>query len=307
MPEPIRFDPTPVEAVRVQAVPVQRSRGVEHVIRAQPVTDGAGVRLFRNFDAQLQQRLDPFLMLDEFRSDDADDYIAGFPEHPHRGFETVTYMLAGTMRHQDSAGNSGLLRSGGVQWMKAARGVLHSEMPEQEQGLMHGFQLWLNLPAAEKMDPPGYDDIPAERIVAFALASGVQGKVIAGQSHGVRGPAPARATEPLYVDLALPAGTQLTLPIPQGHNSFAYVYEGEAELGPAQAVQTVAVRQLAVLGNEREADGIRIAAGQRSARLLVLAGKPLHETIVQHGPFVMNTRREIMEAFEDYQAGRLGR
>jgi redox-sensitive bicupin YhaK (pirin superfamily) len=291
----------------VEPQPITRSRGVEQVLQAQPASDGAGVRLKRNLGPSLHRRLDPFLMLDEFRSDDAQDYIAGFPDHPHRGFETITYMLAGAMRHRDSRGNEGHLRNGSVQWMKAARGIIHSEMPEQEEGLMHGFQLWLNLPAAEKMADFWYDDIAADRIPAFALPAGVTGKVIAGEVFGVRGPGPQRETRPLYVDLSLPAAARAELPIPGGHNAFAYVYEGSVRLGQDEREARVAAGNLVVLGNEPAADGIAVAAQDGPARLLVLAGSPLREPIVQYGPFVMNTKEEIGQAFEDYQAGKLGR
>lgn len=281
---------------------LEHSRQVEQVLPAQPASDGAGVRLARNLGPALHRRLDPFLMLDEFKSDRPDDYIAGFPDHPHRGFQTVTYMLVGAMRHRDSRGNTGHLRGGDVQWMKAARGIIHSEMPEQEEGLMHGFQLWINLPAAEKMEPASYEDIAAARIPEVEFANRARAKVIAGTFEGVHGPAPSASTAPLYLDLAIPAGARLAVPLPSDHNGFVYVYDGEASIGmPATHVSAA---HLAVLGNDTGATGIEIAAPVAS-RLLLLAGRPVGEPIVQYGPFVMNTREEIERAFADYKAGRL--
>lgn len=283
-------------------VSIERSRSVESVLRAQPASDGAGVRLLRNLGPALHQRLDPFLMLDEFKSDRPDDYIAGFPDHPHRGFETVTYMLAGAMRHQDSRGHTGHLRGGDVQWMRAARGIIHSEMPEQDAGLMHGFQLWINLPAAEKMQPATYEDIAAARIPAVAFENGARAKVIAGAFAGARGPAPASSTSPLYVDVVLPAGSQLGVPLAVSDNAFLYVYNGEVDIGAPPS--RVRAAHLAVLGNEAGADGVTVASAA-GARFLLLAGRPIGEPIVQYGPFVMNTREEISQAFADYQSGHL--
>ena len=278
-----------------------RSREVERRVTGQAVSDGAGVKLLRVLTADLQRRLDPFLMLDEFRSDNPDDYLAGFPDHPHRGFETVTYMLAGRMRHRDNAGHEGLLTAGGVQWMTAGRGIVHSELPEQENGLMHGFQLWVNLPARDKLTTPAYQDLPEAAIPGYRAASGATIKVIAGDSEGVTGAIQRDATAPLYLDIELPAGTTHLAAIPVGHNAFGYVYQGQVEVG--ERGDTVAARQLAVLSNAPEADGVRLHSAE-GARLLLVAGRPLHEPIVQWGPFVMNRREEVEQALADYRTGR---
>ncbi|KFI05861.1 pirin family protein [Massilia sp. BSC265] len=278
---------------------IQKSRGVERLIQGQFVMDGAGVKINRVLTGSLQRRLDPFLMLDAFGSDKAGDYIAGFPEHPHRGFETVTYMLNGRMRHRDSAGNEGLVTSGGVQWMTAGRGVIHSEMPEQSEGLMEGFQLWLNLPARDKMRDPWYRDIPSEEVPRFTGADGVVVQVIAGQAHGVAGAVQREHTQPLYLDLEIPAGVTFEQPIPQGHNAFLYVYRGEAVVEGKGVGKT----RMAVLDNAAGADGVRIRSLEPT-RLILLAGRPLNEPIAQHGPFVMNTTEELYQAFDDFRAGR---
>jgi redox-sensitive bicupin YhaK (pirin superfamily) len=261
--------------------------------------DGAGVKINRVLTQPLQRRLDPFLMLDAFGSDKAGDYIAGFPEHPHRGFETVTYMLAGRMRHRDSAGNEGLVSDGGVQWMTAGRGVVHSEMPEQSEGLMEGFQLWLNLPASDKMGAPWYRDIPAEEVPRFALPSGAEVQVIAGSTHGVDGAVQREATQPLYLDIHLPEGVEFEQPLPAGHNAFFYVYRGEVVVDGKAVPQA----RMAILDNASDADGVRIKATVES-RLIVIAGRPLNEPIAQYGPFVMNTNAEVFQAVEDFRAGR---
>ncbi len=280
--------------------PTVRSREVERQVTGQSVSDGAGVKLLRVLTADLQRRLDPFLMLDEFRSDDPDDYLAGFPDHPHRGFETVTYMLAGRMRHRDNAGHEGLLTAGGVQWMTAGRGIVHSELPEQENGLMHGFQLWVNLPARDKLTAPAYRDLPAAAIPGYTAASGATVKVIAGESEGVAGAIQRPATEPVYLDLKLPAGATHAAAIPIDHNAFVYVYHGRAEVGSRG--EPVEARRLAVLSNAPESEGVLLhSAG--GARLLLIAGRPLHEPIAQWGPFVMNRREEIEQALADYRAG----
>ena len=282
---------------------VRRSRAIERQVTGSATSDGAGVRLTRVLTHDLQRRLDPFLMLDAFRSDDPKDYIGGFPNHPHRGFETVTYMLAGRMRHRDSTGNEGLLSAGGVQWMTAARGLIHSEMPEQENGLMHGFQLWLNLPARDKMSTPGYRDIPADEVPEFTDAAGVRVKVIAGESHGVTGAVRKPVTEPIFLDLELPAGARFAQPLPAGHNAFLYVYGGEVRVGDDEAA--IGEGRMGILTTDREADGVVVRATQPS-RLILVAGAPLGEPIEQYGPFVMNTRAELREAIEDYNAGRFG-
>lgn len=278
------------------------SRHVVRTLRGQAASDGAGVKLSRIIGQPAFEMLDPFLLLDEFRSDSAADYLAGFPNHPHRGFETVTYMLAGRMRHQDNQGNSGLLTPGSVQWMTAGRGIVHSEMPEQEDGLMWGFQLWVNLPASDKMSAPRYQDIAPDRIPVVDAGTGARVRVLAGQFGDVTGAVNAVATEPVYLDIELAAGASITAPLPPGHNAFAYVYEGGAQLGPEQAAQRITRGELAVL--DRDGDALRVAADENSARLILVAGKPLGEPVARHGPFVMNTPEQIVEAMQDFQAGR---
>ncbi|KAB2926553.1 MAG: pirin family protein [Dechloromonas sp.] len=272
-------------------------RAVERLVQGVATADGAGVRLTRVLTQNLQRRLDPFLMLDAFRNENADDYIGGFPDHPHRGFETVSYMIAGRMRHHDSAGNAGLLGPGGVQWMTAGSGLIHSELPEQEEGLMEGFQLWLNLPARDKMIAPNYRDIPPAAIPEYTTAEGVRVRVIAGASQGVAGAVQRPHTEPLYLDVHLPAGSHFEQAIPPGHNAFAYTYRGAVEI----ADTTVNDRQMAILANDG-GTAVRIAAGE-AARVLLIAGRPLGEPIAQYGPFVMNTGEELQQAIRDYQAG----
>jgi len=281
---------------------VRKPRAVERLVAGQATSDGDGVKLTRVLTQPLQRRLDPFLMLDAFGSDDAGDYIGGFPDHPHRGFETVTYMIAGRMRHRDSTGNEGLLENGGVQWMTAGRGIIHSELPEQEQGRMEGFQLWLNLPAADKMTTPGYRDIPTGEIPELRLP-GATVRVIAGESHGVAGAVQKAHTEPLYLDLHLEPGTAFEQALPAGHNAFVYVYRGELAIeGTA-----VPVERMAVLANKPESDGVRVQAGADGARALLIAGRPLNEPIAQYGPFVMNRQAEIFQAVEDFRAGKFGK
>lgn len=280
---------------------VLQPRTIDFVVRGRATSDGAGVKLTRVLTHDLQDRLDPFLMLDVFGSDSPDDYIAGFPDHPHRGFETITYMLEGRMRHRDSAGHEGLLNGGDVQWMTAGRGVIHSEIPQQAEGRMEGFQLWLNLPADRKMCPPWYRDIAAAQLPRLRTADGVEVTVIAGHSHGVDGAVLRERTEPLYLDVHIPAGATWTQALPATHNAFLYVIEGEARLGD----QPLPERQMAVLSNAVGADGVRVQA-DAATRLLLIAGAPLHEPIVQHGPFVMNTVQQIHEAIADFRAGKLG-
>lgn len=290
---------TPEPAIASETV--QRPRAVERIVTGREVMDGAGVRISRVLTHELQRRLDPYLMLDAFRSDDPDDYIGGFPDHPHRGFETVTYMIAGRMRHRDSAGNEGLLQSGGVQWMTAGRGVIHSEMPEQEEGTMEGFQLWLNLPARDKLASPWYRDIPGADIPEFRTAAGVRVRVIAGASHGIQGAVQRTATEPLYLDVHLPAGSPFAQTLQPAHNAFIHVYRGAISIQDSR----IGERQLAILANDSDTDGI-IAEALTASRLLLIAGQPLNEPIVQQGPFVMNSPEEIRTAFADYRAGRFG-
>jgi hypothetical protein len=281
---------------------ISHSRRIEGVAKGQPTTDGAGVRLVRIVAGPaLQRRLDPFLMLDAFGSDNPDDYIAGFPDHPHRGFETVTYMLHGRMRHKDSAGNEGLVGPGGVQWMTAGRGVIHSEIPEQRDGVMAGFQLWLNLPSAEKMNKPWYRDFEAADVPQFENEGGVRTVLIAGESHGVRGAVTRAATRPIIADVIFPSqGGRFEQALPSDFNAFVYVYEGEAQI----AGKSLPRSHLAILANEDGADGVSVA-GSPDARVLLVAGRPLREPIVQYGPFVMNSEAEIRQAFSDYRSGRL--
>jgi redox-sensitive bicupin YhaK (pirin superfamily) len=278
---------------------LRHSRGIEQLIQGVATSDGAGVSLTRVLTGKLQRRLDPFLMLDAFGSDDPDEYIAGFPDHPHRGFETITYMLAGRMRHRDSAGHEGLLQNGGMQWMIAGRGAIHSEMPEQEDGVMEGFQLWLNLPAANKMTAPWYKDFPSEEIPDYTTPDGVTVRVIAGSSNGVAGAMTREVTEPLYLDIHLPAGASFATAIPASHNAFIYVYRGSVQVGG----KTVESQRMGILDNAPEADGLALAASE-DARLILIAGKPLNEPIVQYGPFVMNTQADIHQALDDYRNGR---
>ena len=278
----------------------QQSRSIERLIEGVATSDGAGVKLTRVLTGKLQRRLDPFLMLDAFGSDNPDDYIAGFPDHPHRGFETVTYMLSGRMRHRDSAGHEGLLENGGVQWMSAGCGVIHSELPEQVEGVMEGFQLWLNLPAAHKMGAPWYRDFPSAAIPEYVTPDGITVRVIAGSSNGVAGAVTREITEPLYLDVHLPAGAAFSTALPATHNAFIYVYRGRVSIGDNQ----VEAQRMGILSNATEADGVTIKAAQE-ARLILVAGKPINEPIVQYGPFVMNTQQEINQALDDFRAGRL--
>jgi len=282
------------------------TRTLQQVIESAPTSDGAGVKLRRSLGRSQQLRLDPFLMLDEFSSDNADDYIAGFPNHPHRGFETVTYMLDGHMLHQDHMGNRGDLKSGDVQWMTAGRGIIHSEMPQQESGRMRGFQLWINLPAREKMKAAGYRDIPAAQIPLVDLPGGGRVRVIAGtlevDGRPTPGPMQGSTTDPLYFDVELPAGASFTHPAKSDHNAFLYVYEGSVEVGPAGTARPLGAHSAGVLST---GDRIEIKAQADGARLILLAGRPLREPVVQYGPFVMNTREEIEQAVRDYQGGTL--
>ena len=285
---------------------MNQARTLLRTIAGVETSDGAGVKLRRCIGATPALRLDPFLLLDEFGTDDPQDYIAGFPSHPHRGFETVTYMIDGHMRHEDHLGNVGELRSGGVQWMTAGRGVIHSEMPQQESGRMRGFQLWINLPAREKMKPAGYRDIAAGELPVIQLPAGTTIKLIAGRVHldgqvwsgpinSARGD---MATDPLFVDIALAAGRQQNLPTPAGHNAFIYVYEGSVRIGD----EVIERYHAGLLG---AGDHVLLTGGPQGSRAVLLAGKPLHEPVVQYGPFVMNTREEIEQALEDYRNGRL--
>lgn len=286
----------------ITPTPVQHSRRVERIVRGQPTSDGDGVKLTRVLTQPLQKRLDPFLMLDAFGSDAASDYIGGFPSHPHRGFETVTIMLEGRMRHQDSVGNVGLLEPGSVQWMTAGRGIIHSEMPEQEKGRMAGFQLWVNLAAKDKMTAPAYRDVPPANVPALTLDNGVHLRVIAGSALGVAGAVSRPTTEPLVLDITLPAGQTFDAALPAGHNAFVYVHGGGVVDVGSEAATRVESERMAILTNDAAADGVRLTAVQ-AARVLLVAGAPLNEPIAQYGPFVMNTTAQIHEAVADFQRG----
>ncbi|MEO6104676.1 MAG: pirin family protein [Pseudoxanthomonas sp.] len=275
---------------------------VARKVRGMATSDGAGVKLTRVIGGQDLPELDPFLLLDEFGTDQAEDYIAGFPSHPHRGFETVTYMLDGRMRHKDNHGNEGLLTPGSVQWMTAGRGLVHSEMPEQESGRMRGFQLWVNLPASDKMTDPKYQEFSPENIPVATPAAGILVKVIAGSVGEVIGPIVQPATDPVYLDVSLEAGKSWEYALPEGHNAFAYVFEGAASVGKGDDARVLETHEMAVLGG---GDLLQLqASGAHSTRLIVVAGRPLREPVMRHGPFVMNTRQELMQAFVDFQEGR---
>ncbi|MFW5825048.1 MAG: pirin family protein [Marinobacter sp.] len=276
-------------------------RAIDHIITAREMSEGAGVRIRRSLGRTQQDRLDPFLMLDEFGSDQPQDYVAGFPAHPHRGFETVTYMIEGHMLHEDHLGNRGDLRNGGVQWMTAGRGIVHSEMPQQEEGVMRGFQLWLNLPAAEKMKPAGYRDIQPEDIPVIRQAGAdirlIAGSLeLAGQRH--QGAVTGGTTEPLYADLQLTPRARLALPVPEHLNAMVYLYEGMAVVGDQEVPRSAAT----VLG---QGDRLTLTAGPEGARLLLIAGRPIGEPVVQYGPFVMTSREEIEQTLRDYRSGHL--
>jgi redox-sensitive bicupin YhaK (pirin superfamily) len=277
---------------------MKRTRNAVKIVRAQEATEGAGVRIRRSLGTYALDYHDPFLLLDEFKSEEGSDYVAGFPDHPHRGFETVTYMLAGSMRHEDHKGNRGELGPGSVQWMTAGRGIIHSEMPLQKEGLMWGFQLWVNLPARSKMTEPRYQDIPSAAIPEVRGERGVAIRVIAGEALGTRGPVEGIATSPLYLDVRIPAGASYEHPLPPEHNALVYVYEGAGEVGG----ERIEARELAVLSRNGE-QAVALAASDRPMRALLLAAKPLDEPLARYGPFVMNTRAEIEQAFEDYRRG----
>jgi quercetin 2,3-dioxygenase len=282
------------------------ARSVQRVVQGMPTSDGAGVRLRRVIGQPQLPDLDPFLMLDEFGTDKPEDYIAGFPDHPHRGFETVTYMLDGRMRHRDNHGNEGVLVPGSVQWMTAGRGLVHSEMPEQQEGRMRGFQLWLNLPARDKMAAPKYQEFGPDRIPTATPAPGVRVKVIAGHVGEVSGPIAQPATDPTYLDLALEPGAQFTTALPADYAAFLYVFEGSVKVGAGETARTVNSHELAVLGGGAEVRlaGLTAGAEDQSARAILVAGRPLREPVAKYGPFVMNTNEELHQAFMDYQTGK---
>ena len=286
---------------REASSPVAASRTVERLVTGQATSDGAGVKLNRVLTQNLQHRLDPFLMLDAFGSDKPDDYIAGFPDHPHRGFETVTYMIAGRMLHRDSAGHEGLLQNGGVQWMTAGKGVIHSEIPQQDDGVMEGFQLWLNLHSSEKMKAPWYRDFQNDQLPKLQTPEGVEVTVIAGESHGVQGAVTREITQPIYLDVHMHQGSRFEQTLPADHNAFVYVYRGEVRVGS----QVVPEQRMAILANTLQADGVVIESSA-AAQFILVSGKPLNEPIVQYGPFVMNSQQEIYQALADFRGGRLG-
>ncbi|MEQ8666039.1 MAG: pirin family protein [Rhodospirillales bacterium] len=281
------------------ASPVSR-RDVIRKITSVRTSDGAGVTLRRSIGSHELPELDPFLLLDNFGTDKPEEYIAGFPDHPHRGFETVTYMLKGLMRHRDNTGAEGKLRPGSIQWMTAGRGIVHSEMPEQTEGEMSGFQLWVNLPAKDKMCAPRYQDIDPELVPVVETETGATVRVLAGAVGDVAGPVAGVAAEPVYLDVSLDAGGHFRQPVPDGHTAFVFVFEGAVAVDGAGGTETVATQELAVLG-----DGDTIAVtSEKGGRCIVVAGKPFHEPVARYGPFVMNTREEIMQAIDDFQAGR---
>ncbi len=276
------------------------SRSVKAVVRGQATSDGAGVSLVRLFPSHELDMLDPFLLLDAFSSNDPDDYIAGFPPHPHRGFETVTYLLAGNMRHRDSAGHEGVIRSGGVQWMTAGSGIEHSEMPEQVEGEMSGFQLWVNLPAAQKMNPPRYQEFEPQQIPVETLADGTVIRVIAGTTaNGTEGAVTQIAAQPIYFDVTVPPGASFHQPLPPSHNAFVKMIEGRLAIDCNDLLSG----SLAVLG---EGDQLEANAREEGARFLLIAGKPFNEPVARSGPFVMNTDAEIRQAYADYRDGKFG-
>ena len=279
-----------------------KERRVLHTIRALETSDGAGVRLKRALGHNPAVRLDPFLMLDAFSSDNPDDYIAGFPAHPHRGFETVTYLIEGHMKHRDHLGNEGDLKQGGVQWMTAGRGIIHEEMPQQQDGLLRGFQLWINLPAAEKMKPAGYRDVADTEMPRLDLPGGGQVKAVAGEvtlnGETITAPVVDGSTDPLYLDVKLRGGESLTVPVKSGYNALLYLFEGSLTVNG----ETLRLEHTGTLS---DGDRVTLAAGEDGARLLLLAGKPIGEPVAQYGPFVMNTQEEIEQALRDYRAGTL--
>jgi redox-sensitive bicupin YhaK (pirin superfamily) len=285
---------------------VMSIRQLQRVIKSVATSDGAGVKLRRSIGQARGLYHDPFLMLDEFSSENPGDYIAGFPAHPHRGFETVTYLLDGHMLHEDHLGNRGDLKSGGVQWMTAGRGIIHSEMPQQLEGRMRGFQLWINLPAKEKMKPAGYRDLDPSEIPAVPLPGGGTVKVVSGSidvnGQKIRGPIEAGATDPSYLDIELPPGAEFSQAVEPDYNVFVYPFEGSAIVGDGDAARTLETGSAGILS---EGDRIHVKAGPTGARFLVLAAKPIREPVVQYGPFVMNTREEIEQAIRDYQSGEL--
>ncbi|MBU2513422.1 pirin family protein [bacterium] len=281
------------------------ARSVEQVVQAQKTSDGAGVKLSRSIGSFALPDLDPFLLLDEFKSDQANDYIAGFPDHPHRGFETVTYMLAGAFEHKDSTGERGILTEGCVQWMTAGRGIIHSEMPIQKSGLVQGFQLWINLPGKDKMKPPRYQNLTAAEIPEYRVENGVVVKAIAGELEGLNGTVHQLHTEPVYLDVLIPPHTNWSQTLPEGHRVSVYVFEGIGYFGDA-ASNTAISLDSGKLGVLSDGDYINVQTQDQFVRFLLLAARPLNEPVVRHGPFVMNTVEEIDQAVRDYHNGKIG-
>lgn len=280
------------------------TRRLDRLVSGLPTSDGAGVELVRVIGSPRLPMLDPFLLLDVFRSDNPADYLGGFPSHPHRGFETVTYMLAGRMGHKDNAGHEGVIEAGGVQWMSAGRGIVHSEMPEQAQGLLAGFQLWINLPAAHKMDAPAYQEFSASQIPVERRDDDTELKVIAGQtSLRTHGPVQQPLTDPYYLDVILPPSNRFSEPLPAGHNAFVFVFQGQLLVQDTDGGSAeVNVDQLGTLG---AGERFSAMAGPEGARFLLVAGRPMNEPVARGGPFVMNTEQEIRQAFADFRGGRL--
>jgi quercetin 2,3-dioxygenase len=277
-------------------------RKVKRIVNPEPTSEGAGVKLKRSIATRSLNYLDPFLLFDHFGSDNPDDYVAGFPMHPHRGIETVTYMLSGVVNHRDSLGHSGSIGAGDVQWMTAGSGILHEEMPQLSGGRLNGFQLWVNLPARLKMTRPRYQEHAAREIPEVTAEDGVKLKVIAGMVGDTRGPITEIALDPTYLDISIPAGVSFAHPILQGHTAFAYVHEGEGIFGVASHEEgsTVTQPKLVVLG---DGDSLQVRATGRGVRFLLVSGKPLHEPIARYGPFVMNTEEEIKQALLDLRLG----
>ena len=277
----------------------EQVRELTSITSGLPTTDGDGVKMTRLIGTPELNMLDPFLLLDAFESDQPQDYIGGFPSHPHRGFETVTYLLAGRMRHKDSAGHEGVIEAGGVQWMTAAKGIVHSEMPEQENGLLQGFQLWLNLPKSEKMNDPAYQEFSVNDIPVDRLENGSEIRVISGQTNqGTKGPVINNYVNPVYMDIILPAGQQFEQTLNSSDNAFIYIIEGLLSVGELQ--KTITNREMGILGN---GDQVSVTAKETS-RFLLIAAQPLNEPVARGGPFVMNTKAEVLQAFEDFQNNR---
>jgi len=284
-----------------------QARKVERVIKPEATSDGAGVKLKRSIATQELNYLDPFLLFDHFGSDDPDDYLAGFPLHPHRGIETVTYMLSGRVDHRDSIGHSGSIGAGDIQWMTAGSGILHEEMPQREGGKLAGFQLWVNLPAKLKMTKPRYQEYTAEKIPTLTCKDGTKIKIIAGTVESKKGPIGEIAANPTYLDITLPASAPFTHSVPQGHSAFAYVFEGSGEFGITESAKGKVISEAPRLVIFGDGDSVSVRAGKDGVRFLLVSGKPLGEPVVRHGPFVMNTQEEIRQTILDLHSGNFGK